>query len=239
MRILYIFPHPDDESFGPAPAISLQRRQGHEVFLLTLTRGEATKERFRLGLNKQEMGKVRYQEMQAVAEVLDLTELTVLDLPDGQFKEMDPRQIEKTVQQQVSRVKPQVIVTYAVHGISGFHDHLVIHTVVKRVYLQMRDEGAEYLKRLAFFTLSKSQIQGHSGIHKLNASAEAEIDCVLQAQAIDMDRFQRALNCYETYQAVIEKSGVRKMVTPRISFEIFNESHDPPLTSLFEGLPND
>lgn len=33
MRILYIFPHPDDESFGPARAMAAQRRQGHDVYL--------------------------------------------------------------------------------------------------------------------------------------------------------------------------------------------------------------
>jgi len=35
MKILYVFPHPDDESFGPARAIAAQVRAGHEVFLLT------------------------------------------------------------------------------------------------------------------------------------------------------------------------------------------------------------
>ena len=40
MRILYVFPHPDDESFGPARAMATQRRQGHEVYLLTLTGGK-------------------------------------------------------------------------------------------------------------------------------------------------------------------------------------------------------
>jgi len=49
MRILYIFPHPDDESFGPARAMAAQRRQAHDVYLLTLTRGEATKVRHKFG----------------------------------------------------------------------------------------------------------------------------------------------------------------------------------------------
>ena len=59
MRILYIFPHPDDESFGPAPAIAAQRRQDDEVYLLTLTKGEATKQRHRLGVSKKEMREIR------------------------------------------------------------------------------------------------------------------------------------------------------------------------------------
>jgi LmbE family N-acetylglucosaminyl deacetylase len=37
MKILYIFPPPDDESFGPAPAIAAQIRNGNKVYLLTLT----------------------------------------------------------------------------------------------------------------------------------------------------------------------------------------------------------
>ena len=45
MKFLYIFPHPDDESFGPTAGMFLQLEQGHEVHLLTLTKGGATKER--------------------------------------------------------------------------------------------------------------------------------------------------------------------------------------------------
>ena len=59
MKILYVFPHPDDESFGPARAIAAQVRAGHSVCLLTLTKGGATKERFKLGYTVQQMGDVR------------------------------------------------------------------------------------------------------------------------------------------------------------------------------------
>ena len=236
MRILYIFPHPDDESFGPAPAISLQRRQGHEVYLLTLTRGEATKERLRLGFSKEKMGELRYLEMQAVAKVLDLSELIVLDLPDNQLKEMDPRKIEDSVQPQIQRIKPHVLVTYAVHGISGFQDHLVIHPVVKRLYLELRESGANYLQRLAFFTLDQSLLAQHQGIHNLKGSSPEEIDCVLNTESVDMERFQMALDCYTTYQETIRKSGVRTLVTPQISFELYQESFDPPINDLFTGL---
>ena len=47
MTILYVYPHPDDESFGPAGVMHKQRRDGHAVHLLTLTRGGATKQRFK------------------------------------------------------------------------------------------------------------------------------------------------------------------------------------------------
>ena len=45
------------------------------------------------------------------------------------------------------------------HGVSGFHDHLVTHAAVVRVFLRMQEEDAESLQRLAFFTLTEEQAE--------------------------------------------------------------------------------
>jgi len=234
MKILYIFPHPDDESFGPAPAIAAQKRAGHEVYLLTLTKGEATKQRHRLGVSKEEMAKIRYKEMQCVEKVLQLDDMTVLDLPDSGLKEMDPREIEAVVKDHVEKIKPDVLVTYAVHGISGFEDHLVQHAVVKRVYCEMRDQGHDYLKRLAFFTYyNDEEVESK---FNLKSSKIEEIDCWVEVNDDDIKKFHQSLDCYETYQQVIEESGVKKSITNRVPFEIFQENFDPPLSDLGSSL---
>ncbi|MFC2099389.1 PIG-L deacetylase family protein [Candidatus Bipolaricaulota bacterium] len=236
MRILYIFPHPDDESFGPARAISSQVRAGHEVSLLTLTRGGATKERHRLGLSVEKMGLARLEEMQHVAEALGLAGLTVLDLPDSGLKELDPRVIEELAADHIEHVQPDAVVTYPVHGISGFHDHLVTHAIVKRAFVVLRDRGASYMKRLAFFTLTEDQAEGGSGMHRLSGSSEAEIDCLMAVDEQDMDAFRRALDCYVTYREMIEKTGVRESLDHIVAFEFFGEDFTPPLHDLVAGL---
>ena len=96
IRILYIFPHPDDESFGPAPGMARQIREGQDVHLLTLTRGGATRQLHRLGLSVEEMGRVRLGEMREMERVLGLTSLTVLASPDSGLAEMDPREISES-----------------------------------------------------------------------------------------------------------------------------------------------
>ncbi|MEL7834241.1 PIG-L family deacetylase [Fodinibius sp. Rm-B-1B1-1] len=234
MKILYVFPHPDDESFGPAPAIATQRRKGHEVYLFTLTRGEATKQRFRLGISKKEMGEIRYKEMQCVEKVLDLNGMTVFDLPDSGLKEMDPADIQEVIRSQVEKIQPDVLVTYAVHGISGFEDHLVSHAVVKSVYCDMKREGYDYPKRLAFFT-HFSDKQGE-GKFNLTSSKQEDIDCWVEANEEDYNKFLAALDCYETYQEVIEDSNVKEEVGNRVPFEIFQEDYDPPLKDITDQL---
>lgn len=234
MKILYIFPHPDDESFGPAPAISAQLRQGHEVYLLTLTKGEATKQRHRLGVGKKEMGEIRFKEMQCVEKTIGLSGMTVLDLPDSQLKHLDPIEIENEIENELHKIEPDVIVTYAVHGISGFHDHLVCHAVVKSLFCRMKRKGTAYPKRLAFFTrMGEVDVDGK---FRLEASSDEEIAFIENCSEEDMKTFRSALDCYETYQQVIEDSNVKDVVTNEVPFEIFGEQSNNRLNSITEGL---
>lgn len=234
MKILYIFPHPDDESFGPAPAMSKQRREGHEVYLLTLTKGGATKQRHKYGYSIEEMGEVRHMEMLEVAKALDLSGMKVLDLPDSGLKEMDPRDIEKVIKDEIERIKPDVVVTYAVHGISGFHDHLVDHAVVKRAFVELKDK-APYLKRLSFFTMTEeaAKKQKHFSI---SGSKDEEIDCVYEVDDIDIENTRKALDCYVTFKETIDASKIKDQLYKDMNFEIYRESYSPKLKNLFEKL---
>jgi len=235
MKILYIFPHPDDESFGPAPAMSAQLSQGHQVYLLTLTKGEATKQRFRLGVDKETMGQMRYEEMKCVEKTLDLSGMTVLDLPDSELKHLDPRIIEDKIESEIKAVKPDVIITYAVHGVSGFHDHLVSHAVVKNLFCRMKRRGDDYPKRLAFFTRMGETYT--NGKFRLSASSDSEIAYVEICSDKDMAAFHSALDCYETYQQVIEDSHVKELTSNKVPFEVFGETFEKPLKSLVDQLP--
>jgi len=234
MKVLYIFPHPDDESFGPAHAMSKQRRDGHEVYLLTLTKGGATKQRHKFGYSIEEMGEVRYKEMLDVAKVLNLSGMTVLDLPDSGLKEMDPREIENIIVEQIEKIKPDVIVTYAVHGISGFHDHLVTHAVVKRVYCELRHK-VNYLKRLLFFTITEEEASKQK-FFKISGSKEEEIDCIIKVDEIDIMNAHKALDSYVTFQETINATNVKQHINKEVVFEIFQEKNQPKLKDIFEKL---
>lgn len=235
-RILYIFPHPDDESFGPAPAMAQQLEQNHEVHLLTLTRGGATRQRHKLGLSVDEMGEVRLKEMKDVSETLRLSSMEVLDLPDSGLKDMCPMDIEQAVHAHIKSLQPDIIVTYAVHGISGFFDHLVCHAVVKRVFCELKQMNASYCPhRLAFFTLGPDS---YTGDHfKLKTSPPADIDCIIKVTRGQSELGKKALYCYESYLETIEKTRVAEHTADDVHFEFFGERHDPPVHDIAAGLP--
>ncbi len=234
MKVLYIFPHPDDESFGIGQVLNKQSRDGHEVYLLTLTKGGATKQREKFGYSVEQMGDVRAKEMKDVAKVLNLKGLTILNLPDSGLKWLDPRIIENIICDEIIRLKPDVLVTYAVHGISGFHDHLVTHAVVKRVYCELKDDH-NFLKRLAFYTMNKesASMQDH---FKLSYSSPEDIKCIVTVSDEDIKKCHQALDCYVTYEDVILDSGIKSQIMHEVSFELFNENHGQLLTDLFEKL---
>jgi len=238
MKILYIFPHPDDESFGPAAAMYRQRQQGHEVHLLTLTKGEATKVRHELGVGKEEMGDIRYQEMQDVAEVLELSSLTVWDWPDSGLQDMDPRPLEKEIAAFIQALQPHILVSYPVHGISGFHDHLVTHALVKRVYLDLLDNGAgDYLKRLAFYTIKDKGLPTFfEGGIRLHHSSVERIDCEILVEESERQKNRAALLCYKSYKKVIEESGILNKIDHKSRFEFYNENFTSPVRELTAGL---
>lgn len=181
------------------------------------------------------MGAVRLREMACVEEVLGLASMTVLDLPDGGLKHLDPRVVEAPIAAAVDHVRPDVLVTYAVHGISGHPDHLVTHAVVKRLFCERRGTpGAP--RRLALFTLLPPE-DGQADPMDLRTSKPEEIGCAIEVGDAEVETARRALACYETYREVIEQHDPLARIGRRVVFELFGEAPAPRLAGLGERLP--
>lgn len=237
MKILYIFPHPDDESFGPAGAINQQVRGGDEVYLLTLTRGGATKARFNLGLSIEEMGAIRVQEMERVKESLGIKEMTILDYEDGGLAKLHPAQLESVVAKWLLKIQPDIVVTYPVHGGSGHHDHIALHSAVRSVYHRLQP-GSSFLKRLAFFTLPDidKPMFMEDGIPRVTWTPKERIGAIIQLTGEDIEAMKNALLCYETYQHMVKTTRVIERIGGKVHFELSLEQFSSPLSSLSENI---
>jgi len=171
------------------------------------------------------MGELRYQEMLKVQDTLGLSDMKVLDYPDSGLAEIDPRRLEEEVHNHINDVQPNLVITYPVHGGSGYHDHLVTYAVVKRVFLEMQDSGADYLKRLAFFTMPDSGEPTFlpNGWPRLKLSDDSLIDAITPLNPDNIQAMKDALFCYESYQAIVETIGVIDKIGSKVHFEIFAE----------------
>ncbi|NRA13365.1 MAG: PIG-L family deacetylase [Crocinitomicaceae bacterium] len=238
MKTLYIFPHPDDESFGPAPVIYRQIQNNEEAHLLTFTKGGATKRRFKHKLSVEEMGEVRFKEMQAVEKVIGLSSMHVYDFEDGGMAHTDPRDIEHVIKKHIDEIKPDVIVTYPIHGVSMHHDHLACHAIVKRLFCELREQAKySFLKRLAFFTLSPvTDSPEKGGNANVQSSKEKHIDCVVNLTQDERDKLKEALYCYESFIDIIESTGVIDRIGDKVYFEFFDENYETPVGELTHGL---
>jgi LmbE family N-acetylglucosaminyl deacetylase len=232
-RLLLIFPHPDDETYGCGGTILKYVAEGAEVSLLTLTKGEASSQGAALGLTTAQMGEKRAEEMYRLRDHYGLSELVLLDFPDGKLADLDPRTLEEAVARTIIRLQPQVVVSYPPHGVSGFIDHLISHAVVKRVFAELRD-SVPALQRFAMQTVDRETAA--AAPRALRFDTDEAIDCRIDGSAYREGK-RIALEIQQSISAVIASdntSGI--LLRPYEHYCFWQEQFSPWVDDLFFGL---
>lgn len=127
LRLLAIFPHPDDETLGLGGTLARYRAEGIGTYLLCATHGER-------GWNGPEdenpgfemMARIREAELGCAAGHLGLTEVWLLDYIDGEVEQANPAEIIGQITSLIRRVRPQVVVTFGPDGSYGHPDHIAL-----------------------------------------------------------------------------------------------------------------
>ena len=124
-RLLAVFAHPDDESYGAGGTLARYADAGVEAHLICATSGEST--RHRMGRrNANEIRALRREELRRAAEVLGLENYRILDFPDGGLKP-DDRAGAAAVSETLKSLKPEVVVTFGPDGVTGHGDHIAVY----------------------------------------------------------------------------------------------------------------
>lgn len=125
--ILFIFAHPDDETFTSGITISKYRHeQKADCFLISATRGQAGKPGNPPICSQEELPLVREQELKEAASILGVTSLEIWDYEDKMLSDVPLDELITRIHEAISRLQPEVVVTFAPHGISGHPDHKAI-----------------------------------------------------------------------------------------------------------------
>jgi N-acetylglucosamine malate deacetylase 2 len=124
--ILFSYAHPDDESFLAAGTICRYRAEGVQVILFTATRGEAGKAGDPPICTPKELPHVRERELHAAAEILGINVLYLHDFPDRELSGVPTDPIREILVEIIRRHRPQVVVTFDLHGANRHPDHVAI-----------------------------------------------------------------------------------------------------------------
>ena len=233
-RILFILPHPDDESFPVGGTIARYAHSGAaEVFLYTLTRGEASRNAAALGITREEIAKRRSLEVKEAVRILGIKEHWQGDYPDGKLRDLDPRILEQDFERLVRSLEPSLVITYDVQGGSVHPDHIVTHHAVKRVFVCLREEFA-WLRRLACFGIPEERVKHWP--RKIFGLSPDRIHAIINVK--DFKEYDRSavMAHVSVRRDVVEHNYDEWMFWDEEYFTFFQESFNPPVEDLLHGL---
>ena len=119
--LLAVFAHPDDESLACGGLLAWCASAGARVSLLCLTRGEA-------GAGPADgLAEIRTRELRAAAEVLGVSDVSVLNYQDGMLPWADSASLEGDIRSAIEQIVPDVVVTFDEDGLYWHPDHLAVH----------------------------------------------------------------------------------------------------------------
>ena len=149
--ILAALAHPDDESFGMGGTLALYASQGHNVYLICATRGEAgTVDEHHLN-GYESIAELRENELRCAAGHLGLRDIFFLDYRDSGMPGMEANQhpdaqinapideVAEKVVRYIRELRPDVVLTFDPIGGYRHPDHIHIHQATVLAFEKVAD----------------------------------------------------------------------------------------------------
>jgi LmbE family N-acetylglucosaminyl deacetylase len=134
-KLLFVFAHPDDESFASAGTMAKYRAQGHEVFLICATSGcKGRTGGFDLS-SREELASHREQELRAACDILGVNRLYFYRYPDGSLQELDTGQMARRIAATISEAGPDAVITFPPDGVTRHPDHITISKATEQAVI--------------------------------------------------------------------------------------------------------
>jgi len=238
-RLLAVFAHPDDETYGPGGTIARYAIEGADVFLLTFTRGEAGTIGVSRKIPMRELGRRRKQELKAACEALGIVDHQVLEVPDRRVSGYPETKGVAAVLEAFEAYRPDVVITFHRLGVSGHPDHKAVTRFAREAFRRAGDRGPS---KLYEWVIPASLAPSRPGREILTV-ADAEITTRIEIPPEAMDRKMLAIERHETqiefFHLLTELYGDYREATSTEYFILADTRLPRPdtiETDLFEGI---
>jgi LmbE family N-acetylglucosaminyl deacetylase len=152
MNILVVAAHPDDEVLGCGGTMARLACDGHNVHILILGEGITSRHADPSEADQEEMDML-HKQAEAVGLSLGAKDVTLAKLPDNRFDTVALLDIVKIIEEQVDRIKPEVV--YTQHGGDLNIDHVCTFRAVLTAARPM--EGSPVKQVLAYRVASSTE----------------------------------------------------------------------------------
>ena len=232
-RLVAVFAHPDDESFGPGGTLARYAALGVELTLVCGTRGEAGSIGYSKRYGPDLLGRIRQAELEAAIEVLGFRAVHLLGYSDKGVPDIGAERGTADVFRILRAVEPDVVMAFHPSGISGHADHRAMTAYAEAAVTAL---GAATGKRpvLQYYALPES-VTREIKDRELPPVPDADITTVIDtAPYAEVKR--RAIHCHRTqlpfYQRLISMPGL----DGRFAIERFVTAGAPRRTTPGRGL---
>lgn len=130
-NILFVYPHPDDETFASGGLISeVCAQKNFNTFALTITKGELGDELLKLPPTK--LGKVREKEYRSAVKTLGVKNYEVWNYPDGTIC-TKKQEIKSQLKDFITQHQITTVVTYERTGMYAHPDHICLSKIIYEI----------------------------------------------------------------------------------------------------------
>ena len=198
--LLLVLAHPDDESMGTGGLILRHTRNGVPAHLICATVGEAGWMGKPPGARKEDLPAIRAKELEEAAAALALSGVELWDYPDGGVSQSDQQQITLRIWEEISRLRPRVVVGWGPDGGYGHPDHISIGVCTDAAVAAMAEGDRPGLYHVAVdeqtaeFYDEATRLSGDS----ISIAAPGPADVVIELNADEVMMKLRAIDCHRS-----------------------------------------
>jgi LmbE family N-acetylglucosaminyl deacetylase len=203
--LLLVMAHPDDESMGAGGLVLRHTRNGIPAYLVCATYGEAGWMGKPPGAKEVDLPEIRARELEEAATALALNRVELWDYPDGAVARSDQKQITERIWEQITRVRPRVVVGWGPDGGYGHPDHVAMGACTDAAVAAMTEGDRPALYHIAVDgPLAESYAEAMrlvGGANGMPLQAQEKVDVVIE---LDPDEVMMKLRAIECHQSQLE-----------------------------------
>jgi LmbE family N-acetylglucosaminyl deacetylase len=189
VRILTVYAHPDDETFGPASVLASYAQHRAALYGLWFTRGEFGQSCIDPPPSPDELAMLRDEALRDVANLIGYCSVEILDYVDGALDRVPQRELQAHVLWRLRQLQPDIVHTFGPAGITRHPDHIAVHHATVGAFQRGQSEGLE-LRELFFDSMPPATAEKMGVRDALDGQPNTLVD-VRSTQHVKLDALRR------------------------------------------------